>query len=489
MSAAYLHGVETVEVQKGARSIQTVKTAIIGLVGTAPIFELAAAYQSINKPVLCLGDRDAVQNFGTAREGYTIPQALDAIFSKGAGTVVVINVFDPSTHKTDVAAPGEAHTFPNSDTDLSIDLGHEGLSGVVVKNSDGTVTYQLTTDYTVDAVNGTITRVTTGAIAKNGAVKVTYSYADPSAVEASDIIGTVDESGNRTGLKALRDTFSLYGFNPKIIIAPGFSSADSVVVEMEAIAEKLRAVALIDAPASTTFSEAIEGRGPEGTINFEYAGGRLILLYPHVKVYDPVTDSIVLEPYSQHYAGLMADNDIQRGYHWSPSSKKISGIVGMELPLTAGINDSSSEVNALNAAGIVTIFNSFGTGYLAFGNRTAAYPTDTHPRTFIPVLRTADVIHESIEYAMLQFIDWPIDQAFIDSVIESVNAFLRTLIGRKAIHDGSCTYDPNDNPVTELAAGHIVFGYDFMPPPPAERITFKSFIDINMLKSLSGGNA
>lgn len=487
MSAAYLHGVETVEVKKGPRSIQTVKTAIIGLVGTAPIFEVAAEDQTKNIPVQVLGDRDGAKFFGSKRAGYTIPQALDAIFTKGAGTVVVVNVFDPATHTTDVAAPGEAHTFPNSDTDLSIDLGHEGLSGdVVVKNSDGTVTYQPTTDYTVDAVNGTITRVTSGTIAKNATVKVTYSYADPSKVTPADIIGTVDASGNRTGLKALRDIFSLYGYNPKILIAPGYSTQDSVAVEMESLANKLRAVALIDAPVGTPLQAALSGRGPEGTINFEYAYKRLILLYPHVKVYDPETDSTVLEPYSQHFAGVMADTDLKLGYHWSPSNKEIRGIVGVEAPLTAGINDPTSEVNALNEAGIVTIFNSFGTGYRTWGNRTAAWPASTGPETFISVLRTADVIHESIEYASLQFIDRPIDQAFIDAVIESVNSFLRTLIGRGAIIDGSCTYDANDNPATELSLGHITFAYDFMPPPPAERLTFKSFIDISKLKSLGG---
>ena len=32
--------------------------------------------------------------------------------------------------------------------------------------------------------------------------------------------------------------------------------------------------------------------------------------------------------------------------------------------------------------------------------------------------------------------------------------------------------------------GHILFDVEFMPPVPAERITFESFIDIELLKSL-----
>jgi hypothetical protein len=61
---------------------------------------------------------------------------------------------------------------------------------------------------------------------------------------------------------------------------------------------------------------------------------------------------------------------------------------------------------------------------------------------------------------------------------------MRTLVSRGAIIDGSCTFDQAKNPVTELAAGHITFGYQFMPPTPMERVTYESFINIDLLKGL-----
>jgi hypothetical protein len=158
----------------------------------------------------------------------------------------------------------------------------------------------------------------------------------------------------------------------------------------------------------------------------------------------------------------------------------------VERAITARVNDPQSEANLLNEAGIVTVFNSFGTGYRVWGNRSAAWPSVTHPRNFINVRRTADVLHESIEYSTLQFIDRPINDALIDDIRGSVNAFIRTLVGRGALIDGSCTYDPAKNPPTELAAGHLVFDLAFMPPTPAERISFESFIDINLLRGLGG---
>lgn len=85
---------------------------------------------------------------------------------------------------------------------------------------------------------------------------------------------------------------------------------------------------------------------------------------------------------------------------------------------------------------------------------------------------------------MLQFMDFPIDNGLIDSICETVNQFIRTLIGRGALIDGKCTFNADKNPTTELANGHLTFDIEFMPPTPAERITFESFINIELLKSL-----
>ena len=72
----------------------------------------------------------------------------------------------------------------------------------------------------------------------------------------------------------------------------------------------------------------------------------------------------------------------------------------------------------------------------------------------------------------------------IDAITESVNAFIRTLIGRGALTDGKCKFNPDKNSNSEIANGHLTFDIEFMPPTPAERITFESFIDINLLRSL-----
>lgn len=407
MPASFLHGVETIEITKGARTISTVKTAVVGIVGTAPIEDVEEQYRTVNTPTLILSETEAVRYFGNHKAGFTIPQALEAFFDQGAGIAIVINVYDPENHK------------------------------------------------------------------------------NVEAVKIGDINGGIDSvTGKRTGLKAFEDCYSLFGYYPKTIIAPVFCEDTAVVTEINTICNKIRAMGIVDAPVGATVQDVIKGRGPQGTINFNTSSERIILCYPHLKVYDSTTDSIKLQPYSQRLAGVIAAKDVEKGYHWSPSNTEIQGIVGVERQLTSMINDPTSEVNTLNEAGVVTVFNSYGSGLRTWGNRTAAYPSSTHPTNFINVRRTADILHESVEYAMLQFIDFPIDNGLIDSICETVNQFIRTLIGRGALIDGKCSFNSEKNPTTEIANGHLTFDIEFMPPTPAERITFESFINIELLKSL-----
>lgn len=481
MPANFLHGVETINIEQGGKPIRVVKSAVIGIIGTAPIFQAATADQTVNKPVLILNELTAAQYFGSEKlAGYTIPKALKAAFKKGAATVVVVNVFDPAIHKTAVVA--EPHVLG---TDNTAALAYPGVAAVVVKNAGGTTTYVLDTDYTVDPATGVISGM--GATLTAGvSITVDYDYADPTKVLAADIIGTVDVSGNRTGLQALLNCYSLFGFKAKIIIAPSYSTQNSIATEMVAVAGKVKGVAYIDAPIGTTFQQVIEGRGPSGTINFQTSSRRAMLCYPALQVYDAATDSIELQPYSQFLAGIRAWKDNENGYWWSSSNTQIDGIVGIERALTAEINDPGSEVNALNEVGITTVFNSFGTGFRVWGNRTAAWPAETGSEVFECVMRTGDVIGDSIEYSMLQHIDKPLNNALIDAIVESVRGFLRKLIGDGAILDGACWYDPADNETAELALGHVTFRYDYMPPPATERITFKRTLNLDYLKNLGG---
>lgn len=469
MPANYLHGIETTEIERGPRAIRVVKSAVIAVVGTAPI-------GPINELTLSLNDKDAAQ-FGPELAGFSIPEALDGIYDFGAGTVVVINVLDPDVHRSDVT--DQEQQFGTNDL---LQLKHGALQKLEIKSGESVC--QEDVDYTVDLIKGRVRRLPTGTIPATATIKANYTHSDPSKVTPADIIGAVTVAGRRTGLKAFQDSYNLLGFFPKIFIAPGFSTLNSVSVELIAAATQVGAVSYIDAPIGTTVQQVIAGRGPAGALNFNTSSDRVRLCYPHVKVYDAATDGERLQPLSIRAAGLRAKVDMDKGYWWSSSNQELAGVIGLERPLSARVDDPNSEVNLLNENGITTVFNSFGTGLRLWGNRTAAWPTVTHMRNFENVRRTKDVIDESIRYSSLQFVDMPVTNSLLDSITESVNQFLRKLIGDQALLGGECWFDPARNPQTELEQGHVLFNYKLTVPLPFERGTFETEITGEYLATL-----
>ncbi len=528
MPASFLHGVEVIETNVGPQPITVVKSAVIGLVGTAPRWAVAAAnpagVASGQTPTLVSSQRDGTM-FGPLIRGYSIPYALSAIQSQGSGQAIVVDVFNPSTHNTPVV--NQAFTMPASGPQV-INLGHMGIVGpglaggtyatsVVVKNSGGTTTYVENTDYTVDYINGVIAAKTGGAITAGEALEISFNYCDPSKVQDSDLVGAVT-AGVYTGIQALQTSYGLFGFFPKILVAPAFfaqnlltaqivgSQDATVAAALTTMAGTLHAVALIDAAVGTSVATALANRSAANAA-FNTSSHRAILCFPGENFYDtgviptgvtlnaagaPVQAQInqnTDSPLSQWMAGAMAAKDVAKGYWWSPSNTQVNGILGPDVTLYASLTDPNSDTDNLNASGIVTVFNAYGSGYRIWGNRSAAYPTFTDPANFINIRRTLDVIEESVELAMLQFIDQPITNALITAVLASVNSFLRTLVGRGALVGGSASYNPAENPASQLAAGQIVFDLSVMPPPPAERITYNVFINTNLLSQLAASNA
>ena len=220
MPASFLHGVEVIEVSIGSVPVTVVKSAVIGLVGTAPAWavESPSVAAMPNTPALVSSSLDAA-NFGPLVRGYSIPYALAAIQAQGAGQAIVVNVFNPNIHFTALTA--SAFTF---NTQGAISLGHMGVSNVVVTSNPAGTTYVAATDYTLDAVNGAITIVPSGSgghISAGASVLIAFDYADPTKVADSDVIGAIT-SGVYTGMQAFQTTYGTMGFFPKILIAPGY---------------------------------------------------------------------------------------------------------------------------------------------------------------------------------------------------------------------------------------------------------------------------
>ncbi len=469
----FLHGVETTTVDVAGRSFNIVKSGVIGLIGISP-------KGPVNQLVLCTSDKDFAQ-FGKSLPGFNIPQSLEIIANQGAATVFVINVFDSTAHTT--AVTDEQKTVTNG----QLKLGFAPIGAVTIKDAGGqAVTYQSGTDYSIDEF-GTF-KVLSSQIANNTVLKFSYKKLNLSAVQASDLIGSRDSGTDvRTGSLLFELAYNTYGFTPKIFIAPLFSTITAVGSLLQSLADKYRGIDYIDAPAAIPVNTAIAGRGPAGTIGFNISHKRTELLYPQLLRYDAYSNTNIAFPYSAFLAGIRqaVDNDSDNGGFWVSSSNRVINCQGTDVSISASLNDGNADNQVLNAAGITTIFNTYGTGIRTWGNRNSTFPADSSPLTFTNLVRTDDIVSETMELSALPYLDRGIDQTFIDIVREDGNSFIRTLIQRGALLPGSkIVYNKDDNSPSDLAAGKVVFERIYMGKTPAERITFKSIMDITLLQNL-----
>lgn len=287
-----------------------------------------------------------------------------------------------------------------------------------------------------------------------------------------------------------------FGFNPKIGLAPGIMHKPGASGAVLPVARKIRMTWLADVPANVSTPEA--ARLAKQAMSDE----RIFCLWPRPKVLDADAAATVAWA-APSWAGLIAqvDKDLAgiqggSGYWCSPSNLKLGDVVGAEHELEFIINERDTPVNYLNANGIATLIN-YG-GWLAFGNRSTAFPDKTDPMTFLCWRRTADVIEESIEYFVMQFLDRPmftrpdqLQSTLLGRVQDSVNDFLRSKIG-SALIDGKCWIEVSANPLVNLAQGIIRFKYRFTPPMVTEHIMMDAEIYVQGLeeafKKLVGGN-
>ena len=467
MTTEFLHGVEVVEVDVGPRPIRTLKSNVIGLVGTALI-------GPVNVPTLITTRREGVATFGA--DFGTIPDALDAIFDHAGATVVVVNVLDPTTHTRAAAAVLE--TFGNDDT---ITLpGPYPVSSVVVKatteikgvpRASGEA-LSADTQYALDAATGTLTRATpdSGALTRDARYHIAYHVPDEADADlVTAVKGGVDAgTGAYTGAHALLAAESVVHVQPRILVAPGYTGTPSdaggagpVLAELYGIADRLRAVIIADGP-STTDAKAITFRKSIGS-------RRVYIVDPHVKVWDDAANAETIAPGCARVAGLIAKSDAERGFWWSPSNRPVYGIVGTERPVDFALGDPNARANQLNRNEVATIIRQ--DGYRLWGNRTCA----SDPRwAFLSVVRTADMINDSLLRAHLWAVDRCIGRTYLDAVVDGVNAYLRDLKTLGAILGGACWVDPELNSKSRISQGKVAFDFDFTPCYPAERVTFRS---------------
>ena len=307
-----------------------------------------------------------------------------------------------------------------------------------------------------------ITRAARAVFVRAKAVIVACGVAkleDP-ALQTSAIIGGVLASGQRTGLQALLDGKSRFNAQPRLLIAPKHSAIQAVATAMDALAGKLRAIAIVDGPNTT--DEAVLAYAKE------FGSKRVFMVDPGVQQWDTVTSATIDSPASAFTAGLFAWTDTEYGFWASPSNKELVGITGTSRPIEFLDGDETCRANLLNNANITTIIRDGG--YRLWGNRTLS----ADPKwAFVTRVRTVDIVMDAILAGHKWAVDRSITKTYIKDVTDGLEAFMRDLKNQGAVINFEVYADTELNTASQLEQGKVYWNIRFTDVPPAENPIFR----------------
>lgn len=368
----YHHGVRVIELTEGTRAIRTIRTAVIGLVFTAPNAD--ADYFPLNVPVQITDVSEAVDKAGDSGTG---PYAFEAIMDQCNPLIMAVRVEEGAD---------EAETNSN-------------------------------------------------------------------------VIGTVTD-GVRTGLQALYDCESMFGYKPRILGAPGLDT-QAVAAELESIAVQLRAFAYVGCHNCVDRDEAVLYRA-------NFGQREIMTIWPDFMAWDTINDQSAVSWASARALGLRARIDNEVGWHKTLSNVPVLGVTGLSKNVYFDLQDANTDAGVLNAADVTTLINR--DGYRFWGSRTcSADPAFA----FENYTRTAQVLRDTMAEAMFWAVDKPMHPTLIKDIVDSINAKLRSLTASGYLLGGEAWYDEKYNSTTDIAAGKLAIDYEYTPVPPAEDITLQ----------------
>ena len=314
MADQFLHGVEVIDIDGGARPISTVKTSVIGIVGTAPRADATAF--PLNTPVMVANSRQlAAKLLASADDSNgdgTLPDALDSIFDQAGAAVIVVRV--------DQGAD-DAETLANVLGGVNSTTGqYEGVHALVAAESIlGFRPRILCAPGFTDQRNPggvTVVTVTEQGAGYTSAPTVAFSGGGGSGAQAVAVLGTGANAGKVVAIN-VTDPGTGYTSAPTVALSGGGSpttsatataaygtTANPVVAELIGIAERLRAVIISDGP-STTDEAAIAYAG-------DFGSKRVYVVDPRALKTDD-SGATVAAYASAHVAGLIAKSDNERG--------------------------------------------------------------------------------------------------------------------------------------------------------------------------------
>ncbi|WP_332846387.1 phage tail sheath family protein [Pseudomonas lactucae] len=309
--------------------------------------------------------------------------------------------------------------------------------------------------------NSAITKACKAIYTKAKAVIVAIGVPklEDAALQTSAIIGGVLASGQRTGLQALLDGKSLFNAQPRLLIAPGHTATQAVATALDSLAQKLRAIGILDGPGTTDEAAMLYADN--------FGSRNLFMVDPGVQYWDTDLSKTVDAPGSAWAAGLFAWTDAEYGFWASPSNKEFTGITGTTRAVEYLDGDETCRANLLNNANIATIIRD--DGYRLWGNRTLS----SDPKwAFVTRVRTLFILMDAVQTGHKWAVDRSITKTYVKDVTDGLDAFMRDLKAQGAIINFEVYPDTELNTASQIEQGKVFWRIRFTDVPPAENPNF-----------------
>ncbi|SQK87813.1 tail sheath protein [Escherichia coli] len=287
----------------------------------------------------------------------------------------------------------------------------------------------------------------------------------------SNIIGTTDENGKYTGLKALLTAKAVTGVKPRILGVPGLDPQE-VATALASVVQKLRAFAYVSAWGCKTISDVIAYRE-------NFSARELMIIWPDFLGWDTTANATTTSYATAIALGLRAKIDNDTGWHKTLSNVGVNGVTGISASVFWDLQEKGTDADLLNEAGVTTLIRT--DGFRFWGNRNCS---DDPLFQFENYTRTAQIIADTMAEGHMWANDKPVTATLIRDIIDGINAKFRELKTGGYIIDATCWFDEEANSKETLKAGKLYIDYDYTPVPPLENLTLRQRITDKYLANL-----
>jgi uncharacterized protein len=499
MSPQYLSpGVYVEEVERGARPIEGVGTAVAAFVGFAE-------RGPVNTPTFIANWTQYVNTFGGFVKGGLLANAVYGYFHNGGGSCYVSRL--PSGAEGSDA--GRLSLKSKADPSLesivitALEAGSTGEINVeIIPSGEGTHEDQFTIKFRrggteevfenvslrkAKAVRNVIETVNRESkLVRLAEAETTLSAVDRvpaagkyalvpaiataiTAVSPEAIIGDAAARSGISGFEVTEDVTMVSVPDIMALYQAGSITMDGVKAIQQAILDHCATMkdrfAILDCPPGMNPQQIKDWRMKDAGYDSKYGA----VYYPWIKVAGPGGDPILVPP-SGYMAGIYARSDTERGVHKAPANEVVRGAIGVETVIT------KSEQDSLNPVGINCIRPFPGRGIRVWGARTLA--SDAQWR-YINVRRLFNFIEESIELGTQWVVFEPNDRDLWERIKRDIRAFLTrvwrdgALFGATPDEAFYVKCDDELNTVEIRDAGQVIIEIGIAPVKPAEFVIFR----------------